>query len=188
MPLPIGHAAIGFATHILCSKSDSTSNRWKILIGVVLLSNLPDVDIVIGLIFQGNGNAFHRGPTHSLIFALVVGLLASNAWRLWSQIPRFSFTTCFLIILSHILADAIFTGSRISFFWPLAVNWSGGYMGWQDVIDSVVFGNFQDVEIIIGCGLFVLLYRKLKGLRIFERQSKLRVISKSHHGTPSSSG
>ncbi len=115
MPLPTAHTAIGFAIHSQCSRNRSNLNRWKMLVGVVLLSNLPDVDVVTGLIFRGNGSAFHRGPTHSLLFALVTGILASNGWRIWSRIPKFSLLNCFLIILSHVLADAIFTGSNISF-------------------------------------------------------------------------
>ncbi len=165
MPLPIGHTAIGLAAHSLVSKNHSNRNWWKVLMGVILLSNLPDVDVAIGLFLQGNGSAFHRGPTHGLLFAVAAGLLASNGWRLGSQIPRFSFTCCFLLILSHVLADGFFTQLGISFFWPLTANWSGGYMGWKDVVDSVLFGNFQNAEIIIGCGLFILLYRTSKRLR-----------------------
>ena len=116
MPLPIGHAAIGFAIDSLYSTNESRFGQWKALLGILIVSNLPDVDVVLGIIFHGNGNVFHRGPTHSLIFALIGGFLASGVWRLWSQLPKFSFRICFLFILSHILADSVFTSSSISFF------------------------------------------------------------------------
>ena len=116
-----------------------------------------------GLFFIGNGNVFHRGPTHSLIFALIGGFLASGVWRLWSQLPKFSFRICFLLILSHILADSVFTSSPISFFWPITVNWNAGYSGLGDVLNLVLFGNYRDAKIIIGCAFLVLLHRTLLG-------------------------
>jgi inner membrane protein len=183
MPLPTGHTAIGFTICSLCSRGRSNFDRWKILVGVILLSNLPDVDVVAGLIFRGNGSAFHRGPTHSLLFALVTGILASNGWRIWSRIPKFSFLNCFLIILSHVLADAIFTGSKISFLWPFAVNWSEGCMGWRAVIDAILCGNHLNFKIAVACGLFVYLCREVRGLRVFKKWTRLNIVSKLHDST-----
>ena len=161
MPLPIGHATIGFTAYSLFCRNGSSLGRWKAPLGILILSNLPDVDVVIGIVLQGNGNAFHRGPTHSLIFALIAGFLASRVWDLWSQWPRLSFRTCFILILSHILADAVFTSSPVSFFWPFVVNWSGGHSGLTHVVNLVLFGNYQDVTIIFGCAFLILLHRTL---------------------------
>ena len=162
MPLPIGHATIGFTAYSLLSGNGSSLGRWKAPLGILILSNLPDVDVVLGIVLQGNGNAFHRGPTHSLIFAFIAGFLASRVWELWLQGPRLSFRICFLLILSHILADAIFTSSPISFFWPVTVNWSGGHSGLSHVVHLVLFGNTQDLTIIFGCAFLILLHRTLK--------------------------
>ncbi len=162
MSLPIGHAAIGFTAYSLLSGNGSSLGRWKAPLGILILTNLPDVDVVLGIILQGNGNAFHRGPTHSLIFALVAGFLAYRVCDLWSQWPRLSFRICFIPVLSHILADAVFTSSPISFFWPAIVNWSGGHSGLKHVVNLVLFGNCQDVPIIFGCALLILLHRALK--------------------------
>jgi len=159
MPLPLGHAAIGLTTHDVCSKNNTTFSQLKVVVFVVILANLPDMDVVIGLIFQGNGSVFHRGPTHSLFFALFMGFLASIAWKFWSQVPKMSFGNCFLVILSHVLADFFFTSSRVSFFWPFEVNWAAGYSGWGDVMNSVFLQSFQDTGIIMGCGLIVILAR-----------------------------
>jgi membrane-bound metal-dependent hydrolase YbcI (DUF457 family) len=178
MPLPTAHTAIGFAIHNLCSRNRSNLNRWKMFVGVVLLSNLPDVDVVTGLIFRGNGSAFHRGPTHSLLFALIAGILASNGWRIWSRLPKFSFLDCFLLILSHVLADALFTGSNISFLWPFTVNWSEEYMGWGDVIDAILCGNHLNFEIIVACGLFTYMCRKARVLRM---RDKYDFCLRNHH-------
>jgi hypothetical protein len=68
-----------------------------------------------------------------------------------------------MLILSHILADSVFTSSPVSFFWPVAVNWSSGHSGLRHVVNSVLFGNYQDVTIILGCAFLILLHQTLKG-------------------------
>jgi membrane-bound metal-dependent hydrolase YbcI (DUF457 family) len=124
---------------------------------LIILSNLPDIDILIGLIFSGNGNAFHRGPTHSLIFALIAGFLASCVSRRWSSIPTLKYSICTLIVLSHVVADFFLTSAPVSFFWPLEVNLVGGYRGWADVVNSVLLKSFQDLGIVVVCGLILML-------------------------------
>jgi len=125
------------------------------------------MDVLLGIVCEGNGNVFHRGPTHSLVFALIAGVLASRVLRLRSELPKFSFRICFLLILSHVVADAVFTSSPISFFWPVTVNWIAGYVGLRHVVDLVLFGNYQDANIIIGCGFIILLGRTLLGFKPF---------------------
>ena len=167
MSLPIAHSAIGFTIHSLCSADESGFSRWKSLLGILILSNLPDVYVLLGIICKGNGNVFHRGPTHSLVFAIIGGFLASRVLGLWVQFLKFNFRICFLLILSHVVADSVFTSSPISFLWPITVNWSDGYIGLRHVVDLVLFGNYQDAKIIIGCGSVILLRRTLLGFETF---------------------
>ena len=159
MPLPIGHAVIGFTTQRIFSAEGSGSSRWKSLLGVVFLSSSPDVDVLLGIVLRGNGDVFHRGPTHSLIFAVIGGFLATRALGLWSRFPKFSFRSCFLIILSHVAADFVFTSSPVSLLWPISVSWSSGYSELRHVVDLVLFGNYRDAEIIAGCVVLILLHR-----------------------------
>lgn len=162
MPLPIGHATIGFTACSLLHRDGSSSQWWKTLCAVLVLSNLPDLDVILGFLLRMDGSAFHRGPTHSLAFALIVGCVASRLLRAWSQPPGLSFKICFMMILSHILADSFFTNSPISFFWPIAVNWSEGHSNLGEVFNMVLFGNHQDVTIILGCALLLLLHRDIR--------------------------
>jgi membrane-bound metal-dependent hydrolase YbcI (DUF457 family) len=74
--LPLGHSAIGFTTYCLISKSTSSFNQWKLAVFIIILSNLPDMDVLFGLILQNNGSAIHRGPTHSILFAFIMGFAA----------------------------------------------------------------------------------------------------------------
>ena len=157
MPLPMGHAAIGLASYELNTNNHSALTSLKIIIFITILANMPDFDVIVGLLIKWNGNAYHRGPTHSLLFALTMGFLASKAWRFSSRIPRMKFECCFLIIFSHIVADFFFTSSPVSFFWPFEVSWSSGYSGWGDILTSVFFHGFQDIGIVIGSTVLIIL-------------------------------
>jgi len=168
MPLPLGHAAIGFATHSIISNDKGSFNKWKVAIFIVILSNLPDIDILFGLMLQNNGSAFHRGPTHSILFALIMGFLASKSWKLWSQIPKINFKTCFMLILSHVIADYFLTNSPVSFYWPIEVSWSTGNSGWSHVFHTVLFDAVEDIGILFVCTLIimsVIVFRRFYTLR-----------------------
>ena len=162
MPLPLGHTAAGLAIHDVYAKGRSPLGLWKTLAFVIVLTNLPDIDVLVGLIVHGNGNFFHRGPTHSLLFALIMAFLISNSWRCWSRIPKVNFLFCFLLILSHVVADAVLTAAPVSFWWPLELNLSTGYSGWREVIQSVLFGAFRDLGIIVVSGMIILINRLVR--------------------------
>jgi membrane-bound metal-dependent hydrolase YbcI (DUF457 family) len=175
MPLPIGHAVLGFTTQHVLSAEESSYGRWKVLLGILILSNLPDLDVLLGIVFHGNGNVFHRGPTHSLIFAFIGGFLATRILRSWSRLPKFNFRICFLLILSHVVADLVLTRSPVSFFWPMTVNWSNGYIELRQVVNLIFFENYRDIEIIIGCVFVIILHRTLlkSGVSVSERFTAL---------------
>jgi hypothetical protein len=164
MPLPIGHAVIGITTQRIFSAEGPGSTGWKSLLAVLFLSSLPDADVLLGIVLQGNGNVFHRGPTHSLVFAAIGGFLTARATGLWSRFPKLSFRICFLLILSHVVADFVLTPSPVSFLWPITVNWTSGYTELRHVVDLVLFGNYRDAEIIVGCVLLILLHRTFLGV------------------------
>jgi membrane-bound metal-dependent hydrolase YbcI (DUF457 family) len=153
---------------------------WKTLVYVVVLANLPDLDVLAGLIAHGNGNVFHRGPSHSFLFALSMGLLACRASRWWSAMPRVNPIWCFLVILSHVLADAIFTDTPVSLWWPLEAYQITGYCGWNDVFYSIVRGFYLDVAVVSGFGTLLLVNRlsRYRGLPfLFARAVKATVSS-----------
>ncbi|MFB6107884.1 MAG: metal-dependent hydrolase [Haloplanus sp.] len=87
------------------------------------LAMLPDYDVrVPGL--------SHRGPTHTLAFALVVGAVGAGAGgglAVAADRPHatvvglalFGFAIATLAVLAHLLADAL-TPSGVPFLWPLS--------------------------------------------------------------------
>lgn len=165
MPLPLGHTAIGFATYEFSENKESAPYTLRTVLFIMILASLPDVDVLFGLILSGNGSAFHRGPTHSLLFAVGSGLLVSKAWKWWPFIPRISFMTGFFVVLSHVLGDMLFTASSVSLLWPIEVYWSSGHTGWKDVVASVLNRSFQDIGIILTCTVLILLRRLRNQLR-----------------------
>jgi membrane-bound metal-dependent hydrolase YbcI (DUF457 family) len=162
MPLPLGHAAVGITVSELVPGSGKPAIDWKYYIFVALLANLPDIDIIIGLLFHGNGSLFHRGVTHSLLFALFTAGLATQSWRVWPKLPKIGFWTCFTVIFSHVFADLLFTSSPVSLFWPLEIYHSAGYRGWIDVLNIVIFKGYRDAVIIAGSAIIFFLLRLVR--------------------------
>ena len=162
MPLPLAHAAIGVATNELLTEDRTAISRLKTIIFIFLLSNLPDIDVIFGLACEWNGNAYHRGLTHSLVFALLMGWMASMAWKSFRVFPKMNFGACFLIILSHVLADLFLTGSPVSMFWPIENNISYGHTGWKVVFNAVAYGEMEDAGIIIAATICMAAIRSMK--------------------------
>lgn len=87
---------------------------------MVWLAMLPDIDHRIPLIA-------HRGPTHSLAFAgLVGGLFAVPGIVLETttdgsnlELAGFGFLLGFLTVLAHLIGDTL-TPAGVNYFWPLS--------------------------------------------------------------------
>ena len=158
MSLPLGHLALGATLYDLCSDRESLFRNWRPALMVTILANLPDIDMIFGLILRNDGGAFHRGPTHSIVFALLAAVAGANAWRMWPRLPRIGFGLCVSIIGSHLLADCFLTSAPVSFFWPLNVHFSGSAGGWAAVAHAAV-RVYQDLGLIMVCGAVVLCRR-----------------------------
>lgn len=163
MPLPLGHIAVGLAVHEMGSER-SAWNRPGLLGAIVVLANLPDIDVVIGLVCRWNGSAFHRGPTHSLIFALAMGFAAARCLRLSPRLPQLSFWMCFSLILSHVAADALLSSSAVSLLWPLETHYSSGHTSWGDVAGMVLKDELKDGWIALAAALIIALRRTAPAL------------------------
>jgi hypothetical protein len=149
---------VGWMTNEVLA-AGSARTDWKALFFVAFLSNLPDLDIAAGLLAHGNGCIFHRGPTHSVAFSLVAGIVAANAWRLWPAIPRITWLSGFSIILSHVLCDLLFTKSPVSLFWPLEIHWAAGASGWGESLMPIVLKAHKDMGLVLVSLLIVILLR-----------------------------
>ncbi len=105
--LVLGHIALGYITGKIVSKATDQSINIPV---IWIFSLLPDIDLLIpGL--------QHRGPTHSVIVALIIFtpifIIAS-----WKAAPYFA------ALASHSLIGDYFTGGA-QLFWPLSLEWLG---------------------------------------------------------------
>ena len=169
MPLPIGHTAIGLAVAESVQTPQDNSSRIAQFIYISILANLPDIDTLVGLVMYGNGDIFHRGPTHSMVFSIAAGYFASQLWRLWSRIPRFGFQLCTLLIFSHVAADMLLTSAPVSLLWPLESNGLSGHSGWGHVVHMVVFKGMQDLGIIVAAIGYLLVLRIVRSRATLQR-------------------
>ena len=169
MSFPLGHAAFGLTAYDLTSNAEEVSvfRRWKVLAVVVILSNLPDIDVIFGLLYSGNGQLFHRGPTHSLLFACLLGGVYATCSRIWKALPPINFFHSFLLICTHLFADSVFTDGPISLFWPFEMSFAPGFQGWTDVVHSIIFKATNDITIIMLCATVVILRRVFRLDQIF---------------------
>jgi LexA-binding, inner membrane-associated putative hydrolase len=73
---------------------------------LMVLSILPDIDILAGI------HNFHRGPTHSLVAAILVFIPFFIVYR-QRALPYFT------AFVSHALIGDLFVGGNLQLFWPL---------------------------------------------------------------------
>jgi inner membrane protein len=121
MPTIFSHAAIGFAASRLFQ--GSPENNRRVMIAAIFAAGLPDADaLFIEVIAYGHPFG-HRGLTHSLFFAVVIGI--AIAWVFtrseWSSKESFSPLALFFtaVTASHGFFDAMTSGGLgVAFFAP----------------------------------------------------------------------
>lgn len=160
MPLPLGHAAVGLAIYELYPAKKPRVRWWKLWLFVAVLSVLPDIDYAIGLVYGGNGNLFHRGITHSLLFALIAGLFFFLSGKKWPRFfPPLGFVRCTLVVLSHTVMDMLFSPSGASLFYPLEIVRSSGHSGFWDLARITIVESHKDAGIIFFCAVLIIAAR-----------------------------
>lgn len=136
MPTIISHAVVPLALGV--GLGGKTISR-RLLVAGAVAAMLPDAD-VLGFHFHvayGN-SAGHRGMTHSLAFALLLGLIALMAAK-WLHSKR---STAMLFVAgsaaSHGLLDMLTNGGLgVAYFWPFTDR--RFFLPWQ-LIDVSPFG------------------------------------------------
>jgi membrane-bound metal-dependent hydrolase YbcI (DUF457 family) len=119
MPFPVAHSLTGLT---IASLSDRFPKKklWLEALLVAVLANLPDFDF--GIVWLTGEWQWHRGFSHSLTAALLVGALAC----LWyfGKIERRSWLLYSAVVFSHPLLDLITsphgTNMGVMLFWPFS--------------------------------------------------------------------
>jgi hypothetical protein len=91
---------------------------WESWALCLICANLADVDFIPGLV-TGNPRTFHRGPSHSILAALVAA--GVGAWLMrWSAVPWLTGAgLIFLAYGSHVGLDYFTPGRGVLLGWPL---------------------------------------------------------------------
>jgi membrane-bound metal-dependent hydrolase YbcI (DUF457 family) len=118
MPLPIAHALLG-ASIVAATRENITFRKdWPALLVGAMLAVAPDFDLLFPWVFHFDHRA-HGGPTHSFLFALLLGAIGAGLLREKRRKEYFVFS---LASFSHGVLDLVtkreFGGAAI--FWPFS--------------------------------------------------------------------
>jgi inner membrane protein len=121
---PIGHSLAGYLIYCIGAKSISPKKDKVFFAAAVVSANLPDFDVIPGLIV-GQPNLYHHGISHSIGFALVAAVVIAWGVRRFTLFSfRKNFLFFFLACSSHLLLDYFAFDGRppfgIPIFWPLS--------------------------------------------------------------------
>jgi inner membrane protein len=139
MPSVFTHAAIPMA--MWCASERGRISPRLLGAGVVA-AMLPDADVLAFALHIPYADAFgHRGASHSLLFAAMLGLLALLGARTLNAGRMQAAAFVFICALSHPLLDALTSGGLgVALWWP----WSDTrlFAPWRPIRVSPFANNF----------------------------------------------
>jgi inner membrane protein len=119
VPTVFSHVAIPLAVGL--GLGQKVVSRRLLLAGLAA-STLPDLDIFafrLGIAYSDQLG--HRGFSHSLLFAIVLGVLAAFLVRYLKTRSLAAFTFVFLAAASHGLLDMLTNGGLgVAYLWPFS--------------------------------------------------------------------
>lgn len=133
------HALVPLAARTVAGREIiSTRLLWLAAVATIL----PDADVVSFYIGIPYSDPFgHRGFTHSIAFACLVGVLAAAGAHLLKSTARTAFWLVFASTLSHPLLDSLTNGGLgVAWFWP--VDSTRYFMPWQPLEVSPIGARF----------------------------------------------
>jgi len=122
MALCFAHSAAGYLAYELIRPPER--HRPRLLAAAVLLANAPDLDFIPGLLV-GAPHAFHRGVTHTVLAAVLVGavaLLLARRWRpasAWRVAGWAAATYGSHLLLDWLTVDVV-PPPGAQFLWPIS--------------------------------------------------------------------
>jgi len=135
MPTILTHAAVPVAATVALG--------WRRIPGWALVAGMaaaiaPDADVIVSrLILAHGGLAGHRGLTHTLLFALLLGLAGYALAPRWGMRRGVGYAWMALCTLSHPLLDMMTNGGpAIALLWPLEQ--SHHFFAWRPIEASPI--------------------------------------------------
>jgi membrane-bound metal-dependent hydrolase YbcI (DUF457 family) len=119
----LGHSLAGVMAKQTC-QADLSPRKARLLLCVsVFLAVVPDLDVVIYIMFEPSGMLPHRGVSHSLSFVVIAaGAFTALTVRYFGISKIKLFGVYFLALFSHLALDFLMgAGPPIPFFAPVVV-------------------------------------------------------------------
>lgn len=135
----LGHGLAGILIASTVRKESDESKR-RLLMFVALLAILPDVDVLIYIFFGAMGLTPHRGITHTLLFALLIGtvfsLMLGHYFALSFRAGCLLFSA---VLLSHLALDYLMgSGPVVPFLWPFS---DDGYLSPYKIVPTAYYST-----------------------------------------------
>jgi membrane-bound metal-dependent hydrolase YbcI (DUF457 family) len=146
MPFPVAHGLLGASVVFAGDPKPASWNRRSLmkLVAGVVLGNLPDLDF-IGVWFFHFDKSWHRGASHSIFIAIVVGIICSIAAK---EDRRRWLIVCAVAVASHGILDfAVSTRSGCELLWP--VSFHRFALGLVEYPDSLDIRYVADIDTLI---------------------------------------
>jgi membrane-bound metal-dependent hydrolase YbcI (DUF457 family) len=122
---PLGHALVGLALHVGSARDQGELLSPKRAAALVALTLAADLDLLVRLV---DGRSHHHGASHSLGFAVAVGM-AAWFWATWRRWPRAARAGCLAgaAWALHGLVDFVSRDTNPPFgpmlFWPFSTGY-----------------------------------------------------------------
>src|SRR5262245_24789990 len=149
MPTILGHAAVPLALGLGLGRPPISR---RLLVARVVASALPDADVLgFGLGIAYSDGFGHRGATHSLVFALLLGLAAVALARPLGAGRGAAFAFVAVCAASHGLLDMFTNGGYgVALWWPLSAERL--FAPWQPIEVSPIglrlFASERGLEVL----------------------------------------
>jgi len=162
MASPVGHTICGLAIYIVwCKNIRFWFKEWPIVIWAVFCANLPDFDLFAGLM-KGELNQYHQGYTHTLGFALFIGVTVYFVLKIMKIKRALSIAMLsFFLVFFHVLMDSFNYDSKppigVMLLWPFSNHYFNPIQIFYPVPHSEPGDVFSDVFMNAVCREIVLL-------------------------------
>ncbi len=164
MPLPIAHSLLGASIVALIYPKTEKQIRLPISTGIIL-ANAADFDFA--LVFLLGSKEWHRGFSHSILFAIIVSLLIFLSCKFKRIKESLAFSLAFA---SHFLLDFITTktGNGIELFWFFNSEKIG--LRWFSL--SEYPSKMSEIELITTIIVEIIIFTPIVFLGLFFRNNK----------------
>ncbi len=125
---PVGHSLMGAVIYVAFNRDRlNVKENWKGYLSYVIVANVPDLDIIPGML-KGDINLYHHQITHTLFFAALFTLGVYVFYRpRGEKITLRKVLPFFLLYLSHLVLDFFAVDTKPPYgeelFWPFTANY-----------------------------------------------------------------